>query len=61
MSTHTLKSGQINFENNDNPGAFSCIVIKNGRFYNMKPEHKQMIIDAMNAPEEPTPTLEDMF
>jgi hypothetical protein len=67
MGNYVLKSGQINFENKDHPGAFACVVIKDGKFHNMKPEHKDMIQAALDcehevdAPDEPPIVLEDMF
>lgn len=58
--THTLKTGQLNFENNNHKGSFSCVVIKGGKFHNLKPEFKKQIIDALEY-EEPEIKLEDMF
>ena len=63
MSNYTLKSGQINFQNNDQPGAYSCVVIKDGKFHNLTDDLRKILIDLLqkegDAPA--TSSLEDMF
>lgn len=61
MSKHKLKSGQINFENQDHPGAFSCVVIKNGVFHNITDEFKDVLIKALQEPEKEIISIDDMF
>ena len=67
MSTnYRLKSGQINFENTQHSGSYSCVVIKDGVFYNMTEDLRQMLLSALQAPNGPEPqkdamNIEDMF
>jgi hypothetical protein len=59
---YKLKTGQINFESLDNPGAYSCIVIKDGQFYNLSEDLRQMLIEKLQQPQRAeTTSLEDMF
>ena len=60
---YKLQSGQINFKSLDNTNSYSCIVIKDGVFYNMTDDLKKMLIAAINAPVRAvsTPDIEDMF
>ena len=44
---YKLKSGQINFENLDNPGAYSCVVIKNGEFHNLTDDLRRLLLNAL--------------
>lgn len=55
---YVLTSGQINFQSNNNKNAYSCVVIKNGVFYNMTDEHRELIIRALDKKEI---NLDDMF
>lgn len=64
---YRLKTGQINFESLDNPGAYSCVVIKNGEFFNLTDNLRDMLIDALQSPQRAgtakseSTNLEDMF
>lgn len=59
---YKLASGQINFKSLDNSNSYSCIVIKDGVFYNMTDDLKKMLLAAINAPPRAETTdLEDMF
>lgn len=58
---YKLASGQINFKSLDNTNSYSCIVIKDGVFYNMTPDLKKILLDAINAPPRAETTVEDMF
>lgn len=61
---HKLKSGQINFENESHPGAFACVVIKDGEFYNLTSELRQQLVKKLQGHDcnkKPEPSLEDMF
>lgn len=59
---YTLKSGQINFENNSQKGSYSCVVIKDGVFHNLNDDHRRQLLKALNAPQRAeTNELEDMF
>lgn len=59
---YTLRSGQINFQDNENRGAYACVVIKNGEFYNLTDDLRQILLTALQKPEETkTTNLEDMF
>ena len=60
---YKLKSGQINFEKVDQPGAYSCIVIRNCKFFNMTEDTKQLLLEALsgNDPEKEIVDLESMF
>jgi len=64
-SRYTLKSGQINFESNENKGAYACVVIKDGEFFNLTDDLRRMLLDALQAPSGRNNTestdLEDMF
>lgn len=60
MSEYKLKTGQINFESQVNPGAFVCVVIRDGKFHNLTNDIRQQLIDLLQ--EEPQEiNLEDMF
>ena len=48
---HRLKSGQINFESVENSGAYACVVIKNGEFFNLTDDLRQQLIDALQQPQ----------
>jgi len=66
MSSHRLKSGQINFENTGYSGSYACVVIRDGVFHNLTGDLKQILIKALNGPdtaqaESETTNLEDMF
>lgn len=77
MANYTLKTGQINFLDNDNRGAYACVVIKDGEFFNLTDELRQILIDKLSTPVRAgsltevsnghegkavtTPDLEDMF
>lgn len=65
MSKYKLKSGQINFENQDYTGSYACVVIKNGEFFNMTEDLRLQLISALQKEGEPKkkeePSLEDMF
>lgn len=61
-----LKTGQINFESTTNPGAYSCVVIKNGVFQNLTEELRKILIDKLQPTTGPVTTddvmnAEDMF
>lgn len=56
---YELHSGQINFRNLDNTGSYSCIVIKDGVFYNLNDHLKELLLKAIGSIE--TTNLEDMF
>lgn len=59
-----LKSGQINYESLTNPGAFSCIIIRNGVFYNLSEEQRLdliKILESQASVVKPDIDLEDMF
>ena len=60
---YELKTGQINFENTNNPGAYACVVIKNGEFVNLTDDLHRMLITKLQQPVRavPTPDIEDMF
>lgn len=73
---YKLKTGQINFESLDNPGAYACVVIKNGVFHNLSDPLRQILIKALQQPSSSQPSaasvevtpsraattdLEDMF
>lgn len=67
-SRYTLKSGQINFESNENKGAYACVVIKDGEFFNLTDDLRRMILDALQVNQAPSgrnntesTDLEDMF
>ncbi len=69
MSKYTLKSGQINFESNENSGAYACVVIRDGQFYNLTESLRTQLIGLLqppNGPERQNPEkqeidVEDMF
>lgn len=62
VSEYCLKSGQINFENLDNRGAYACVVIKNGEFHNLTDELRDMLIKKLQSPPRAeTTSIEDMF
>ena len=61
---YKLKSGQINFENQGNIGAFTCVVIRDGRFHNLTSELRMQLVKILQAhdcSEPEPPTIEDMF
>lgn len=59
---YKLKTGQINFESLDNPGAYACVVIKDGQFHNLSDDLRRMLIDKLQQPQRAeTTNLEDMF
>ena len=73
---YKLKSGQINFENQDHSGSYSCVVIKDGVFHNMNAnllklleqaieDHKRGNLKAEltlpNGPEIDELDIDDMF
>lgn len=61
---YRLKSGQINFESTVHSGSYSCVVIKDGVFHNMTEDLRQMLLDALQAPNGPENveiSIDDMF
>lgn len=58
---YKLKSGQINFENVNQPGAYSCVVIRDGEIHNMTDDLRQLLLAALNQKPEITVDLESMF
>lgn len=59
---YELKTGQINFENTDHPGAYVCVVIKKGEFHNLSEPLRVMLIEKLQRPVPPAVTsAEDMF
>lgn len=61
---YELKTGQINFENTNNRGAYACIVIKNGVFHNMTEPLRELLLEALQKPKQPLraeTSIEDMF
>jgi len=63
MARYKLKSGQINYENQDSKGAFQCIIIRDGVFHNLSEEQRLDLIRILqdHAPDAPNVDLEDMF
>jgi hypothetical protein len=62
MPDYALRSGQINFESNSNSGSHACVVIKNGEFHNLTQDLRQILLDALQVPEDKEViNLEDMF
>lgn len=47
--SYKLKSGQINFEKTDQPGSYSCVVIKNGEIHNMTHELREILLKELGA------------
>lgn len=64
LTNRVLTSGQINYQSTENKGAYSCVVIKNGQFFNMTEDIRQDLIkrlqDFSPVAEQPI-DLEDMF
>lgn len=58
---YELKSGQINFENVNQRGAYACIVIRDGKIYNLTDDLRQLLLAALNKEPEISVDLEDMF
>lgn len=60
---YKLKSGQINYESQENKGAYSCIVIRDGVFHNLSEEIRLDLIKQLeNAGKKQEPIdIEDMF
>lgn len=60
---YKLKSGQINYESLENQGAYHCVVIRDGVFYNLKEDQRLDLIHHLMslAPSQETVDLEDMF
>lgn len=46
---YKLKSGQINFENVNQPGAYSCVVIRDGQIHNLTDDLKKLLLNAING------------
>ena len=42
-----LKSGQINYENTEQKGAYSCIVIRDGVFHNLSESQRLDLISIL--------------
>jgi hypothetical protein len=63
IKNYKLKTGQINFESLATPGAYSCVVIKDGEFYNLNDETREILINKLQSPGRAAPTtnIEDMF
>lgn len=64
---YKLKSGQINYESQENKGAYSCIVIRDGVIHNMSEDVRLDLIRILEsyapdkAQSKETVDLEDMF
>ena len=64
MALGKLKSGQINYESQENKGAFACIVIRDGVFHNLSEEQRLdliKILQSQGTETKPDVDLEDMF
>jgi hypothetical protein len=46
---YKLKSGQINFESQENTGAYACVVIKDGKFFNLTDELQDLLMEAIRC------------
>jgi hypothetical protein len=58
---YRLKSGQINFESTVHSGSYSCVVIKDGKFFNLTDQLRSLLLEALNGPETEEMNIEDMF
>lgn len=60
---YKLKSGQINYESQENKGAYSCIVIRDGVFHNLSEDLRlDLIKHLQNAGQKQEPIdIDDMF
>ena len=60
---YKLKSGQINYESQENKGAYSCVVIRDGVFHNLSEEIRlDLIKQLQNAGQkQETIDIDDMF
>lgn len=64
MSTkYKLKSGQINYESQENKGAYCCVVIRDGVFHNLSEEIRlDLIKQLQNAGQKQEAIdIDDMF
>lgn len=46
---YKLKSGQINYEDENQPGCYSCIVIREGVFHNLLEEQRLDLIKILQS------------
>ena len=60
---YKLKSGQINYESQENKGAYSCVVIRDGVFHNLSEEIRlDLIKQLQNAGQKQEAIdIDDMF
>lgn len=60
-SRSRLKSGQLNYENPDSKGVFTCIVVRDGVFHNLSEDQRLDLIKILQAQGEKEIDLREMF
>lgn len=61
--SYKLRSGQINYENQANPGSYACVIIRNGEFLNLSEDMRLDLINRLQSigKMQETVNLEDML